>query len=257
MASPLMASSLQTPAPALDRSSPVPLYHQLRSVLQRQIECGEFRIDDRLPNEDLIAAHYDVSKITVREALKTLAAAGYVRREQGRGTFVTNPRVAQGPRKLTCFSDEMRLRGLTASSRVLASEVVPADSDLAEKLAINQGASVFRLKRIRLADGEIMGLQTAHLALERVPGIAEINFETASLYETLEARYGLKPVRARETHCAIALNRSDAHQLGLQPGAPALSAERLSSSADGTPLEYVWSLMRGDRYQIVLNLTAI
>jgi GntR family transcriptional regulator len=251
-----MAFSSPIPVTALDRSSPIPLYHQLRSVLQRQIERGELRIDDRLPNEDWIAARYDVSKITVREALKTLAAAGYVRREQGRGTFVTSPRVAQGPRKLTCFSDEMKLRGLTASSRVLASEVVPADADLAEKLAINQGAKVFRLKRIRLAGGEIMGLQTAHLALERVLGIAEINFETASLYETLEARYGLKPAQARETHCAIALGYTEAHQLGLQPGAPALSAERLSFLADGTPLEYVWSVMRGDRYQIVLNLSA-
>jgi len=251
-----MASSPHVPVAVLDRSSPIPLYHQLRGILQRQIEHGELRIDDRLPNEDLIASRYDVSKITVREALKTLAAAGYVRREQGRGTFVTNPRVAQGPRKLTCFSDEMKLRGLTASSRVLAAEVIPADSDLAGKLAINQGASLFRLKRIRLADGEIMGLQTAHLALERVPGITEIDFGVVSLYETLELRYGLKPAQARETHCAIALGRAEAHQLGLQPGAPALSAERLSVLADGTPLEYVWSVMRGDRYQIVLNLSA-
>ena len=146
-----MALSPHTLVATLDRSSPIPLYHQLRGVLQRQIERGELRIGDRLPNEDFIAAHYEVSKITVREALKTLAAAGYVRREQGRGTFVTNPRVVQGPRKLTCFSDEMELRGLTASSRVLAAEVIPADLDLANKLAIHPRASVFRLKRIRLA----------------------------------------------------------------------------------------------------------
>jgi GntR family transcriptional regulator, N-acetylglucosamine utilization regulator len=252
-----MASSTHLPALNLDKSSPVPLYHQLRSLLQQQIEHGELRADDRLPNEDFIAARYEVSKITVREALKMLAAAGYVRREQGRGTFVTIPRLAQGPRKLTCFSDEMKLRGLTASSRVLAAEVVSADSDLAQKLAIDSGASVFRLKRIRLADGEIMGIQTAHLPLERVPGIAELDFGSVSLYETLEARYGLKPAQARETHCAIALSRADAYQLGLEPGAPALSAERLSFLADGRPLEYVWSIMRGDRYQIVLNLTAL
>ncbi len=251
-----MALSPHTLVATLDRSSPIPLYHQLRGVLQRQIERGELRIGDRLPNEDFIAARYEVSKITVREALKTLAAAGYVRREQGRGTFVTNPRVVQGPRKLTCFSDEMELRGLTASSRVLAAEVIPADLDLANKLAIHPRASVFRLKRIRLADGEIMGVQTAHLALERVPGITAIDFGAASLYETLESRFGLKPAHARETHCAIALNRGDAHQLGLQPGAPALSAERLSLLADGTPLEYVWSVMRGDRYQVVLNLSS-
>jgi GntR family transcriptional regulator len=251
-----MASSPYSLVATLDRSSPIPLYHQLRGFFQRQIESGELRIGDRLPNEDLIAARYEVSKITVREALKTLAAAGYVRREQGRGTFVTNPRVAQGPRKLTCFSDEMSLRGLKASSRVLGAEVVPADSDLANKLSIYPGASVFRLKRIRLANGEILGLQTAHLALERVPGITEIDFEAASLYQTLESRYGLKAAQAREAHCAIALGRADARQLGLKPGAPALSGERLSFLADGTPLEYVWSVMRGDRYQVVMNLFA-
>src|SRR6185312_3955194 len=124
-----MAFSPHTLVATLDRSSPIPLYHQLRGVLQRQIERGELRIGDRLPNEDFIAARYEVSKITVREALKTLAAAGYVRREQARATFVTKPRVAQWPRKLNYFSDEMRLRELTASSRSLASEVDPADSD--------------------------------------------------------------------------------------------------------------------------------
>lgn len=240
----------------LDKSSPVPLYHQLRSLLQQRIERGELCANDRLPAEEEIAVRFDISKITVREALKLLAADGYVRREQGRGTFVTAPRIMQGPRKLTCFSEEMRLRGLVATSKVLQAETIAAGRDLAEKLKIPEGAPVFRLKRLRLANGETMGIQVAHLPVENVPGIAELDLSAHSLYALLEQRFGLKPARARETHYATALTAEDAQELGLEPGAPALAAERLTLLADGRPLEYVWSIMRGDRYQITLNLTS-
>ncbi|HVT93125.1 MAG TPA: GntR family transcriptional regulator [Bryobacteraceae bacterium] len=241
-------------SPALDKSSPVPLYHQLRVELQRQIETGALRPEERLPAEDEIAARFGISKITVREALKLLADAGFVRREQGRGTFVTVPRVEQGPLRLTCFTEEMRIRGMKAASRILDAEILAAQTQLAEDLRIDEGARVFRLKRLRLAAGEPMGIQTTYLPLDRVPGIERENFETHSLYATLDRLFGLRPSMARETHFAVALGRSDATLLGVKAGSPALAAERLAKLPDGQPIEYTCSLMRGDRYQIVLNL---
>jgi GntR family transcriptional regulator len=240
--------------PVLDKGSPIPLYHQLRTVLERQIERGDWKQGDRLPPEDELAVRYEVSKITVREALKLLSAAGLVRREQGRGTFVNAPLLTQGPRQLTCFTGEMRQSGLRASSRVLEAEVIFCGADLARTLEIPAGDAVFRLKRVRYANDEAMGIQTARLPLSLVPGIVDEDFSNSSLYGTLERRYGLKPTQARETHFAVALEVDDARQLGLEAGAPALAAERVARLADGRPLEYVVSVMRGDRYKIVLNL---
>ena len=237
------------PAPSLDKSSPIPLYHQLRTVLEGQIERGEWKQNDRLPTEDDLAQRYEISKVTVREALKLLSAAGLVRREQGRGTFVNAPRLTQGPRQLTCFTGEMRQSGLRATSRVLEVEVIFSGVDLARTLEIPAGDAVYRLKRIRFANDEAMGIQTAYLPLSLVPGIVDEDFSTSSLYGTLDRRYGLKPTQARETHFAVALEADDARQLGLEAGAPALAAERVARLADGRPLEYVVSIMRGEPLQ--------
>src|SRR5215470_340933 len=127
----------------LSKDLPIPLYHQLKTLLLEQIRTGEMKPNDRLPAED------------------ELAVAGVLRREQGRGTFVAEPKLAQGPREMTSFTDEMRSRGIHPTSKVLKQDIIKADADIAEKLRVAEGAQVTRLQRLRLADGEPMGIQTA------------------------------------------------------------------------------------------------
>ena len=103
----------------LSKDLPIPLYHQLKTLLLEQIRTGEMKPNDRLPAEDELAATHRVSKATVRQALNELAVAGVLRREQGRGTFVAEPKLAQGPREMTSFTDDMRSRGFHPASKVL------------------------------------------------------------------------------------------------------------------------------------------
>lgn len=239
----------------LDKLSPIPLYHQLRTVIQQKIEHGELKPNDRLPSEEAIASHYKVSKITVRQALLELDDAGLVKRYQGRGTFVTKERVEQGPRKLSSFTAEMKLRGLNASSKVLDQRVIRGDKHLAAKLEIGDYEEIFVLKRLRLASGEPMGIQTAHIPLALVPGIENERFADASLYKVFQRIYHLRPATARETHFAVAVGQEDADILGLNVGEPALAAERFTRLSNGCLLEYVESVMAAERYKIVLQLT--
>ena len=104
----------------LDKDLAVPLYHQLQNVLKAEIESGRWRPGERLPSEQEIGERFQVSKITVRQALQELAQVGYIRREQGRGTFVAWRKFDEGPRELTSFTEEMRRHNLVAASRVLA-----------------------------------------------------------------------------------------------------------------------------------------
>jgi len=238
----------------LDKQLPIPLYHQLKAIVLGQIEAGELKPNDRLPAEEEMATQYGVSKATVRQALQELALAGLVRREQGRGTFVTEPRLDHGPRELNSFTQEMGKHGLRPNSRVLAQEEVAADASVAEKLQLAPGDRVFRLRRLRLADGEPMGLQTAYIAQDLAPNLAAENFERDSLYEVFE-KYGLVPSRARETHFAVLLGPEDAELLGAAEGSPGMAAERVTFLSSGRPLELVHSVMRGDRYKIILDLT--
>jgi GntR family transcriptional regulator len=240
----------------LSKDLPIPLYHQLKSILLERIKTGLLKPNDRLPAEDELAASYGVSKATVRQALNELAVAGVLRREQGRGTFVAEPKLAQGPRALTSFSEEMRGRGFAPTSRTLKQEIIKAEADVAEKLQIAEGSQVTRIKRLRLADGQPMGIQTAHLPLELAPRLVEENFAEASLYETLERKYGLRPARAEETYFAVPVGPGEARLLKVAAGSPALAAERLAYLASGRPLELTYSIMRGDRYKVALELVA-
>jgi GntR family transcriptional regulator len=238
----------------LDRELPVPLYHQLKSLLLRRIEVGELKPNARIETEDQLAAAYGVSKATVRQALGELVHGGYLRREQGRGTFVAEPRLDQGPTELTSFTDDMRRRGFDARSVVLGSAVVSADAPTAAKLGLETGARVFRLERLRTGDGEPLAIQTAHIPLELAPGIADEEFAQSSLYQVLERRFGLVPVSAHERHWAALIERPQARLLEVKAGSAGLCAERVALLRDGRPLEYTASVMRADRYQITLDL---
>ncbi len=238
----------------LDKRAPVPLYHQLKNLLMDRIREGYWKPGEQLPTEDQLVTQLGVSKTTVRQALRDLTEAGLVRREQGRGTFVANSKIEFGPRQLTSFSEEMRDLQMQAESRVLEMQTVPALPEIAAKLEIEPGAEVFLLRRLRMAGGEPMGLQTAHIAARLVPGIMGVDFERTSLYETLDQRYGLIPDHASQKHFAVAVDGNEAALLKVAVGAPALGGERVTYLHGGEPLELTYSVIRGDRYQIQLNL---
>jgi GntR family transcriptional regulator len=240
---------------SLSKDLPVPLYYQLKTILLEQIRTGQMKPNDRLPAEDELAAIYGVSKATVRQALNELAVAGVLRREQGRGTFVAEPKLAQGPRELTSFTEEMNSLGFRPTSKVLTQDVIEAEADVAEKLRIEKGTPVVRLKRLRIADGKPMGIQTAYIPLELAPGLAGEDFSEASLYSVLERKYGLLPARAQETYFAVLLEQDEASLLKVAATSPGIAAERVTYLASGRMLELVYSIMRGDRYKIVLDLT--
>ncbi len=239
----------------LRREGPLPLYYQLKTVLLREIKGGRWQPDAQLPTETELARRFGVSKITVRQALRELVGEGLIRREQGRGTFVERRRLQQGPRELTSFTDEIRGYGLVPASRVLEQGDSDAPAAVASALGIAQDARVFRLRRLRLANREPMGVQTAYIPLDLVPGIAAIKFAGASLYDVLESRYGLFPATARETYCVTLVKRDIAALLRVSARSPAMTAERVTFLADGRPLEFVQSLMRGDRYSVAIDLT--
>jgi len=236
----------------LDKDLPVPLYHQLQELLRAEIEAAKWRPGEQLPSETKLAESYQVSKITLRQALENLAKLGYIRREHGRGTFVERRKFDEGPRDLTSFTEEMRRHERVASARVLSQRVVEADAQVADALGLPVNSRVFELKRLRLGSGEPMGVQTAYLPDAFVPGI-RID-EHASLYEVLQRQYRLYAARARETYIAAAADAESAKLLGIPAGAPVFCVERITLLDNQKPFEFVQSTVRGDRYSIVLDL---
>lgn len=240
----------------MDKNLAVPLYHQLKCIMLTAIDEGRLQPGEQLPSEAQLAGKYGISKITVRQALQELSYLGYVSRQQGKGTFVSKPKLDQGPRELLSFTEEMRRHNMISASRVLERAVTEADPRVAEALQIEPGARVFRIKRLRLADGEPMGVQTAYIPVELANGLEREALEDVSLYWLLQTRHGLQPARARETHLAVPADAQVAELLGVDVGVPVFAAERVTFLPEGKPFEFVKSHMRGDRYNIVLELVA-
>lgn len=207
-----------------------------------------------IPTERALAGEFHVSRTTVRQALADLTAEGRLHRVQGKGTFAAEPKVAQRL-QLSSYTEDMRAQGLEPSSQLLEVDEVFAEGDLPKLLGVRTGAKVLLLRRLRLADGEPMALETTHLPLARFRGIRRHVVEGGSLYEALAERYGVEMDKAEETIETSLAGPEEAELLGADVGVPVLLLNRQTFGSDGKPVEFVRSIYRGDRYKFVTTLT--
>ncbi|HEY4024200.1 MAG TPA: GntR family transcriptional regulator [Pseudonocardiaceae bacterium] len=206
-----------------------------------------------IPTERSLAAEFDVSRTTVRQALAELTVEGRLLRVQGKGTFAAEPKVAQRL-QLSSYTEDMRAQGREPSSRLLEISEDPADIDLARLLAIRAGAKVLRMHRLRLADNEPMAIETTHLPLSRFRGLRRYVSSGGSLYQVLRERFGVEMGHAEETIETALASPEEAELLGADVGLPMLLLSRHSFDSTGNPVEWVRSVYRGDRYKFVAGL---
>ncbi len=206
-----------------------------------------------IPTERSLAAEFDVSRTTVRQALAELTVEGRLLRVQGKGTFAAEPKVAQRL-QLSSYTEDMRAQGREPSSRLLEISEDPADIELARLLAIRAGAKVLRMHRLRLADNEPMAIETTHLPLSRFRGLRRYVSSGSSLYQVLRERFGVEMGHAEETIETALASPEEAELLGADVGLPMLLLSRHSFDSAGNPVEWVRSVYRGDRYKFVAGL---
>jgi GntR family transcriptional regulator len=241
--------------PNVGQFRPEPLYIQIEEDIRRRIETGEWLAGTRLPSEQQLCDLYRVSRITVRQAVRNLADRGVLALSRGRGTFVRDMTLTAGARGLTSFTQEMQLLGRRGGSRVLSLGLAAAEERVARELKIPVGRTIVILRRLRLADGQPLGLQTAHLPADLVPGLETLDFSRGSLYDVLREHYGLVPREAVETFRVERVSGEEAELLDLRRGECAFAVSRITSGEDG-PFEFTSSIMSGRDYQVRLVLRA-
>jgi GntR family transcriptional regulator len=227
-----------------------PKGEQLRDILEALIT--ELEPGAPLPSERSLADRYGIARMTVRSELDRLASEGLVYRVQGSGTFVGEPRVAQAM-ELSSFSEDMRARGMTPGSEVLAQAVVPAGELVAGRLGLAPGAAVVCLHRVRTADEEPMAVEQAFLPAERFAGLEQHDLAGGSLFELLESRWGVEMPVGDQWVLAVVIGEEHAELLGVDPGQPGFLFRTVAREPSGKPVYYAWSLYRGDRYEIQLR----
>lgn len=232
----------------LGKLSPIPLYQQLKAAIEERIASGEWMPGTQLPSERELCDQFQISRITVRQAIAALVTEGRLTRTQGRGTFVALPRIEQRLSRLTGFTQDMHARGKRPSAQVLQLESVPAWPNVARALQLKTGDAVILLKRLRFADGEPLAIETAYLPDSVCHDLLKEKLNNRSLYDILTKNYDIVPTRAEQQLEAAPCPSAEAKLLGVRTGSPVLHIYRTTFGRDGRPFETVESFYRGDKY---------
>lgn len=243
--------------PPLERRSVVPLYYQIQQRVLEQIRSGSLKAGDPVPSELEISTQLGVSRMTARQALKSLCDLGFTYSQQGKGTFVSAMKLEKNFRQILSFTEEMRARGSKPHSRVLAFEIIPAGDNATEALQLKPQDSVISLRRIRMANALPMGVEHSHLSVQFCPGLMESFDPRTSLYEALQKLYGIQMTTADEVVEAGLANAEDAKLLKISKRQPVFLFTRTSYLQSGQPVEYTRSVYRADRYKIVNRLSRV
>ena len=232
-----------------------PLHLEVRDSIAQDIAAGLTSPGDRLPSERDLCERLNVSRLTLRKALKLLVDDGLVESAPGRGWFVAGGPISEPANVLLSFSEMARARGLTPSARVLSTEVRSAALDEGEVLMVAPGSDLFEIRRLRRLDGAAISIDHSRIPLAIAPGLPDVDFRHESLYSVLR-NHGVEPTRAATVVEAVPANTEQARLLKVEIGTPLLSLSQTTYAHDGRPIDMGNATYRGDRYRFRANLLA-
>jgi GntR family transcriptional regulator len=232
----------------LDRRSPMPLWAQLQEELTRRLIAGEF--DEAFPGELELGQEYEVSRHTVREALRRLRETGVLESARGRGTQVRRD-IEQPLGSLYSLFREVEARGMRQTSLVFALRR-EKDADAAGELGVPPATPLLYLERVRLADDEPLAHDRVWLLADIAAPLLTADFTHAALYDELAARCGIRMTGGRERISARLPSADVRTLLRLPRGAACLRVER-AGFAGNRMIEHRVTLVRGDRYTVVAD----
>ena len=237
----------------VDKSSRIPLYIQLMNILIDMID-NRLEENEQILSEREICEIYNVSRTTVRQAMDELEKEGYIYKIHGKGTFVSPKRMNQDLISFYSFTEEMKKLGKTPSSEVIGFEIVQADEKISSILKIEVEDLLYKISRIRKADGLPMMYEITYLPFNRFNGIKKEQLEEKPMYEVLVKNFNAKITSAEEYFMPILTNKLESIYLDIKEGSPSLKIQRFTYEGTNV-IEYTLSVARGDKfkYRVKLN----
>ena len=238
----------------IDRFSKLPYYQQLYEILLGKIQRREWQPGDMIPPESELIEEYQVSRNTVRQVLEKLVNDGLIYRQRGRGSFVSHPTLEQAMTRIVSFTEDMHQRGFAPGTRMLSTDLIPAEEEIANQLDIPVGEQLVCLRRLRMADGEPMSIEESYLIHKYCPDILEHDYALEPLRRVLESEFGIRIASAKQVIQAIQAPPDLANLLEISPGAALLLITRVSFSQGKIPIEFLRIHYRADRYSLFNEL---
>jgi DNA-binding GntR family transcriptional regulator len=242
------------PTLVIDRASPVPLYFQVASQLERAIESGELPPGARMDNEIALAEELGLSRPTMRQAIQYLVDKGLLVRRRGVGTHVARARVRRDV-GLTSLFDDLSVSGQAPTTEILSYAMLAVTGPVAKALEVPEGTEVLALERLRRAGGEPLAIMHNYVRPLAQAELTEQRLREHGLYELLRAA-GVTLAAAQQSIGARRATTAEARLLDETRGAPVLTVRRTTFDDQGGVVEYGDHVYRASRYSFEVALTS-
>ena len=237
----------------IDREDHQKLYLQLQAIIKKKIESGEWPVGSQIPTEEELCSTFNVSRATVRTAILELVRHGYLKRQQGKGTFIHRNVLSEGICMITKFKELMFEEGIALTSQVLARTVMMPIDGLDAKLNIPADKHIIYIKILYSVEGEPVLLQESYVPYHLCPLLLEDDIEQHSIFDIFEKNYGIKITRVDNYIDITNLTLNEGMAVGLKEGAAAIMLTQHFYSGD-TLIMHTRSVKRPDRFQFFIDL---
>lgn len=243
----------------VDRNSPVPIYYQLYLLIKSEIEDGNYNPEEYLPSENEYSEKYNISRLTVRQALRKLVENGLVETQKGKGTRVLFPKNVTSLTHLKSFTEEAESSGHKAGSIVIENRLIDIPPEARSVMKLPDKSKVILLKRLRLLDEIPFAIESAYINTGtdvRILTLLGVDMTNRSLYRYIERNLDVSIEYADET---IEISRAIpeiASLLKITENDSVMLRKRFTYTKDSRCFEYVKSFYRGDRYKFNVRIYA-
>lgn len=234
----------------LNKNSLTPLYLQVKNEIMKEIKEKKLGKNTKLHSDREYVDKFNISRLTIRKAIEELQREGYIIRIPGKGTFCTNIGNKSEFIHVISFTKDIKNRNLKSSSKLLFFDLIDCPDSIKKKLEITKNDKLFRIKRIRYADNIPLAIQDSYIISNDCPNLNDFDLEKNSLYEILENKFKLELAYAKNILSTRISKRDELKLFGIKENIAVFILKQTTYLKRGTPIEYVESIFRGDKYYL-------
>lgn len=238
-----------------DEKDKLPLHIKIKDDIFKKIESGYYEVGEIIPTEMELAEFYKVSRPTVRQAISSLVAEGYLERKKRKGTIVCKKKINQEfTYKIESFESEMLRKGLLPKTKVLSFKCDIANLEVSNALEIDEGSNIYKLTRLRYIENEPVVIVTTYLSSEMFPSFSEVDFEKNSLYKVM-LDLGSPVISIKRKLEVIKSDETTSDLLNIKENDPIFYFHSYGYTNNNVPVEYSISKYRGDMNSFIFNIS--
>lgn len=239
----------------IDKTVPVPLYYQLKKIIEDEIVEGTLNVDDMIPTEKELSEMFQLSRTTVRQAILELTQEGYLYRIKSKGTFVSHPKDNQSfILRLETFDDHIKRLNKKPRTEIISCSIIPMPANIASVLLCPKKTNAIQLIRLRFANDEPVVITETYLPFEPCAYLLNDNLNLCHLYDSLATHESTRICKVLQSVEAVPADARDVEYMKIHKNSPILLLNIIGFNSNDHPIELTYARFRGDRYKFQCRL---